>query len=141
MKAQKPAEGILLVNEWGYSKMYKVTCQCGQPWHEHTVDVEASDTGVDVQIYTTVKTDYWTETVKPNCGMENEWLEEFDSAWKSIFNSLVRKVKLTWELWTTGAVTAETVVAMTEQQALNYAETLKKAVSDVKEFRQQKPRP
>ena len=45
------------------------------------------------------------------------------------------KIKLTWELWTTGAVTAETTIAMSEQQGLNYAETLKEAVKQVKEFR------
>lgn len=137
MKAQTPAEGILLVNEWGPSKMYKVVCGCGQEWHEHTIDVEANDTGVDVTIYGTVKTDYWTETFKPNVGIDNVWLEEFDSTWKSLVNGLIRRVKMTWELWTTGAITVETTVAMSKQQALNYAETLKSAVKDVEEFRKQ----
>jgi hypothetical protein len=45
---------------------------------------------------------------------------------------------VTWQLWTTGAVKVETTIAMSEQQALNYAETLKSAVKDVKEFRKNK---
>ena len=135
MKLQNPAEGIMLTHEWGRSKMYKVSCSCGQPDHDHDVEVEADDAGVNVNIYISVKTDYWTETVRPNYSFENEWLEEFDSAWKSIFNSLVRKIKLTWELWTTGAVTSQTTITMSEQQALNYSETLKLAIKDVKEFR------
>ena len=135
MKVQNPAEGIMLTHEWGQSKMYKISCGCGQPYHDHDVEVEADDTGVNVNIYISVKTDYWTETFKPNYGLEPEWAEEFDSAWKSIINSLIRKVKLTWELWTTGAVTSQTTITMSEQQALNYAEALKLATKDVKEFR------
>lgn len=137
-KAQKPAEGILLVNEWGQSKMYKVVCGCGQEWHEHNVDIEASDTGVDVVIYGTVKTDYVTEVIKPKYDIDSPWLQEFDWFWKELINSTIRKIKLTWELWTSGAITVNSTIAMSEQQALNYAEALKTAVADVKEFRKQR---
>ena len=65
-------------------------------------------------------------------------MQEFDWAWKSIINGIVRKVKLTWELWSTGAITTETTIHMTEQQALNYSETLKSSIKDVKEFRNKK---
>lgn len=135
MKAQKPAEGIMQTHEWGHSKMYKVACSCGQPYHDHDIDVEADDTGVNVNIYTTMKTDYWTETVDMRYDIENAALQEAHWFVVNLINGTIRKIKLTWELWTTGAVTAETTVHMTEQQALNYAETLKSAVKDVKEFR------
>ena len=135
MKAEKPAEGILKTHDWGNSKWYHVVCGCGQPDHSLTVEVEADDCAVNVNTYVTAKTDYWTETVKPNIGSSNPWLEEFDSYWKSIFNSLVRKVKLTWNIWVHGYIKYETTITMTEQQALNYAETLKSAVKDVKEFK------
>lgn len=138
MKAQTPAEGIMKTHEWGNSKMYKVFCQCGQPYHEHNIDVEADATGVNVNIYATVKTDYWTESVKPRYDIDSIWLQEFDWAVKSIINGTIRKIKLTWELWTTGAVTAETTINMSEQQALNYAETLKSAIKDVKESKEKK---
>lgn len=135
MKAQTPAEGIMKTHEWGHSKMYKVTCSCGQPYHDHDIDVEADECGVNVSIYTTMKTDYWTETVDMRYDIENVAMQEAHWFVVNLINSTIRKLKLTWELWTTGAVTAETTVHMTEQQALNYAETLKSAVKDVKEFR------
>jgi hypothetical protein len=138
MKAQTPAEGILKTNDFGDSKWYKIVCGCGQNYHEHGVEVEADELGVNVNVYTTVKTDHWRETAKTRYDIDNIWLQEFDWAWKSIFNGLIRKLKLTWELWITGAVTAETTITMSEQQALNYAETLKSAVEDVKEFKQAK---
>lgn len=138
MKAQKPAEGIMQTHEWGHSKMYKVTCSCGQPYHDHDIDVEADQCGVNVNIYTTMKTDYWTETVTKSYDIENTAFQEAHWFFVDLINSTIRKLKLTWELWTTGAVTAETTVHMTEQQALNYAETLKAAVKDVKTFRDSK---
>lgn len=137
MKAQTPAEGIMKTHDWGHSKMYKVACSCGQPYHDHDIDIEADTTGVSVNIYTTMKTDYWSETVKMRYDIDNEVLQEAHWTVVNFINSTIRKLKLTWELWTTGAVTAETTVHMTEQQALNYAETLKSAVKDVKEFNAQ----
>ena len=55
MKAQQPAEGILKRNDFGDSKWYQVVCGCGQDNHEHNVEVEADDLGVNVNIYVTVK--------------------------------------------------------------------------------------
>jgi len=138
LKTQEPAEGILKRHDFGDSKYYQIVCSCGQEYHDHNVEVEADETGVNINIDVTLKTDYWTETAKPCYSMDNEWLEEFDWAWKSIFNSLVRKIKLTWELWTTGAITAQTTISMSEQQTLNYAKTLENAILDVKHFRDER---
>lgn len=137
MKAEKPAEGILKRNDFGNSKWYQIVCSCGQPYHDHTVEVEADDTGVSVDIYATMKTDYWSETVNKRYNIDNSILQELDWFWKDLVNGFVRRVKLTWDLWTTGAVTAETTIHMSEQQALNYAEVLKSAVKDVKEFHEE----
>jgi hypothetical protein len=137
VKAQQPAEGILKTHDWGNSKWYHVVCGCGQPDHSLTVEVEADECAVNVNTYATVKTDYWTETFKPNIGMDNAWLEEFDSFWKGLANGLITRLKLTWTIWTKGYIQAETTITMSEQQALNYAETLKSAVKDVKEFNRQ----
>lgn len=138
MKAQTPAEGILKRNDFGDSKYYQIVCSCGQEYHDHNVVIEADDTGVSVDIYATMKTDHWTETVDMRYDIENVALQEAHWFLVNLINSTIRKIKLTWELWTTGAVTSETTVHMTEQQALNYAETLKSAVKDVKEFRDQR---
>lgn len=135
MNAQTPAEGILKRNDFGDSKYYQVVCGCGQEYHDHNVEVEADETGVNVNIYATVKTNYWSETINKRYDIDNPWLQEFDWFWKDLVNGFVTRVKLTWELWTTGAVTTQTTIAMSEQQALNYSETLKSAIQDVKNFR------
>lgn len=135
MKAQKPAEGILMRGDYGDSKFYQVVCGCGQEYHDHNFEVEAAETGINVNIYVSAKTDYWTETVEKRYDIDNPWQQEFDWFWKDLVNNFVRKVKVTWELWTTGAVRVETTIAMSEQQALNYAKTLETAIQDVKDFK------
>lgn len=135
MKAEKPAEGILKTHDYGNSKWYKVVCGCGQPDHSVDFEVEAEDTGVTVSTYVTAKTDYWSETVKKRYDIDNPYVQELDWAVKDIINGFFTRVKLTWTIWTKGYVKCETVVTMTEQQALNYAETLKSAIKDVKDFK------
>lgn len=104
---QTPAKGILLVNQWGSSTMYKVVCECGSDDCTHTVDIEAEDTGVTVTIYTTTRTNFWSR-----------------SRWWHI-----------WKLLTQGHVEFETNIHLSEQSALNYSQTLKQAIEDVKNFR------
>jgi hypothetical protein len=135
MKAQPPAEGILKTNDFGDSKWYHVVCGCGQPDHALTVEVESDDMGVNVNTYATVKTDYWTDNVKKRYDIDNPWLQEFDWFWKDLVNGIIIRLKLTWTVWTNGYVQAETTISMSEQQALNYAETLKSAINDVKMFK------
>ncbi len=138
MKAQTPAEGILKTNDWGNSRVYKVVCECGQPDHEHNVWVESDDGSVNVNIYLTVKTNFWSDSLKPNYAQKSIWLQEFDLFWKGLYNGLVRRLKLTKSIWIKGYVDYETTVSMTEQQAFNYAETLKSAVKDVAQFRKER---
>ena len=135
MKPQTPAQGIMKTGEFGDSKFYKVTCSCGQPDHDVDFCVEADDTGVNVTTYVTAKSDYWSDALKQRYDIDSPWLQEFDWFWKGIVNGLVRRLKLTWNIWTQGYVKTETTIAMSEQQALNYAETLKSAIKDVKDFK------
>lgn len=135
ISAQEPAEGILMRGDYGDSKFYQVVCGCGQEYHDHNLEVEAADTGVNVNLYITVKTDYWSETFEKRYDINSPWQQEFDWYWKDLINGLIKRVKLTWELWTTGAITAQSTIAMSEQQALNYAETLKQATKDVQSFK------
>jgi hypothetical protein len=135
MKAQTPAEGILKSNDWGDSRVYRVICECGQPDHDHNVWIEADESGVNVNIYTTVKTDFWSEELKPKYDIDNIWLQEFEWFWKGLYNGLVRRLKLTKSIWTKGYVDFQTTISMSEQTALNYSTTLKNAIADVKEFK------
>lgn len=106
MKAQIPAEGILKRGDYGDSKSYLVPCSCCGTDCELNVWVEAEDTAVTVTTYTKLKSKWWSL-----------------NRWQTI-----------WTLLTKGYVECEGSVIMTEQQALNYAETLKCAVKDVKTF-------
>lgn len=137
MKTETPAQGIMKTGEFGSSKFYKVVCGCGQPDHDVDFEVEADECGISVNTYVTAKTDYWSDTFKHRHDIDSIWLAEFDCFWKDVANGLIRRVKWTWRIWTQGYVKAETTISMTEQQALNYAETLKSAIQDVKNF--QKP--
>lgn len=137
MKAQTPAQGILMSGDYGDSKFYKVVCSCGQSDHDIDFEVEACETGININSYISAKSDYWTETVAKRYDIDNTWLQEWDWFWKDLVNGFARRVKLTWTIWTQGYVKTETTIAMSEQQALNYAETIKSAIQDVKDF--QKP--
>ena len=111
LTAEAPARSILKVNEWGTSKMYKVVCECGSDDCTHTVDIEAEDTGVTVTIYTKTRTNFWSM-----------------NRWQHI-----------WTLLTNGYIDFETNIHLSEQSALNYSETLKQAVYDVKNFKKPLP--
>jgi len=137
MKSQTPAEGIMKTNDFGDSKFYKVVCGCGQDDHSIDFEVEAAETGINVNTYVTVKTDYWSESIKKRYDIDNPYLQELDWALKDLWNGLIIRLKLTWTVWTKGYIKTESIVAMTEQQALNYADTIKSAIQDVKEFRKQ----
>ena len=138
MKTQTPAEGIMKTSDFGDSKFYKVVCGCGQPDHDIDFEVEADETGVNVNTYATVKTDYWTETIKKRYDIDNPYLQELDWTVKNIINGFVSRLKLTWVIWTQGYVKCETITLMSKQQALNYAETLKSAIKDVEQFEQER---
>lgn len=135
MKAETPAQGIMKTGDFGDSKFYKVVCNCGQPDHEIDFEVEASDTGINVNTYVTAKTDYWSETFKKRYDINSTWLQELDWVIKDLVNGFVSRVKLTWTVWSKGYIKTESTIAMTEQQAFNYAQTIKTAVQDVIEFK------
>jgi hypothetical protein len=105
MIAETPAQGILKINEWGNSKMYRAVCACGDDACSHTIDIEA-DSEVNVTIYTRTKTNFWSKT-----------------RWSHIWSLLIK-----------GHTDFETTIILDRQSALNYAETIKIAVKDVETF-------
>jgi len=106
VKADVPAEGILLIKDWGHAKMYKSVCECGDEDHSHVIDITADD-AVNVTIYTNVRTNSWSKT-----------------RWYHI-----------WRLLTNGSAEFETTIILSPQSALNYAETIKSAINDTSTFR------
>ncbi len=110
MKLQTPAEGILKKNDWGDTKMYHVVCECGSEDHTHDIWIEAEDIGVNVTIYATVKSPWWS----------------------------MNRIKQIWKLLTKGYLEHQTVLTMNEQTAYNYSKTLEKAIDDVRQFKQER---
>jgi len=110
MKLQTPAEGLLKKNDWGDTKMYHVVCDCGSDYHTQDLWIEAEDIGVTVTIYATVKSPWWS----------------------------MNRFKQIWTLLTKGYLEHQTVLTMSQQTALNYAETLKNSIKDVDQFRKER---
>jgi len=137
MKPQIPAVGILKHNDYGDSMAYHVACNCGSPDCSHNVWIEAEDVGITVMTYTTQKTDYWTESVHPSYSKDgfSQW---FDWFWKGLWNGLMTRLRLTKNIWIDGYVKYEAGIIMNEQEAINYAETLKRSIQDVKAFKKEK---
>lgn len=107
MTPEKPAQGILKVNDWGDSRWYQAVCACGNDDCTHTIDIEA-DHEVTVTIYTKTRTNFWSE-----------------SRWKHI-----------WTLLTKGYAEFETSLVLPKQVALNYADVLQSAVRDLDELKE-----
>lgn len=91
--------------------MYKIECDCTDDDHSHVIDIDADDHVISVTIYTTLTTNYWS------------------------WNGLMTRLRLTWDIWTKGYATHQGSIVLREQVALNYAETLKSAINDLREFR------
>lgn len=107
IKYQPPAEGILMSGDYGHSRSYKIICKCNSEDHIHDLWVEADDTDVSINIYVTVKSQFWSL---------NRW-------------------KQMWQLLTKGYLQYETNLLLDQQSALNYSKTLEKAVEDVSQFK------
>jgi hypothetical protein len=135
MTPQPPAQGILLNRDNGDYVQYTAICQCGNEDDSHSIFIEADEYDVTVNIYTTPNTDNWTEIWKKDWEGDHSFLRRIDHTWKDFWNGLYRRVTFTWEMWVNGTVKHQSTIVMDEQQALNYAEALKKSVEDVKNFR------
>lgn len=116
MIPEEPAEGILRTGDYGDSKLYQISCACGNEDDEIHLEVEADETGIIVHHYIKVKTPYWTA--------------------KDFISSLMYRFKITWQVWVKGYTEMHSYTILKEQQALNYAETIKKSIQDVKNFRE-----
>lgn len=107
LEPQTPAEGILLHRDFGDAKHYTVSCSCTDESYVHGIWIDAEDVGVTVHLYSKMNSNFWSKT-----------------RWQYI-----------WQLLTKGHIEVESDIILQEQAALNYAETLKKAVTDVKNFK------
>jgi len=111
MQYQLPAEGIFKKNQFGDSVWYEVACTCSDHDHNHTVCVEANETGeISTVIYTQTTSRFWSA-----------------SRWQQV-----------WQLFTQGYIKQEVSIIMSQQQTLNYAKILESAVHDIEQFKKNK---
>jgi hypothetical protein len=111
MKYQEPAEGVLKTGMFGEDAMfYRIACDCGNEDDAHYISIEADGDIIQVHIDHTQHTKWWEL-----------------SRWKQI-----------WQIMTKGYAETQTTLVLNEQAAYNYGETLKRAVVDVKKFRDER---
>lgn len=142
MRAEKPAEGIMVTRRFDDSVFYAVKCQCGNDDHEINFEVEVDPNANDVIVntWTVQKTNWWTESVRKRYDIDNIWLQEIDWFWKGLWNGLCTRLRLTKNIWWDGYIKYESTTIMNKQQALNYAETLKTAVKDLEKTQTKRSR-
>jgi hypothetical protein len=107
MKAQVPAEGVMIQKDWGKDRSYTVACDCGD--HEHNVHmwVEVSPE-LDVQDVTLT---FYVQTT-------NNWWDK--NRWRQI-----------WEILTKGYTKNEATVILSKQAALNLSTVIRNSVNDL----------
>jgi len=107
MKPETPAQGILKLNDYGESVWYQVNCDCTDPDHTHTVEVESDEVGVTVHIYANATTPWWSK-----------------GRWRQI-----------WHILTRGYAEMQAVTILNPQQATNYANVILTAVQETQNRR------
>ena len=112
MEPQTPAVGILKTHDFGDSKFYHIPCECGNDDDSLQLEVAADECGITIRQYSKIKTRWWGENV------------------------LMNRLKLIWLILFCGYIDMESYTVLSEQAALNYAETIKKAIKDVECFKE-----
>ena len=132
MKPQSPAEGIMLLDNFEKAKRYRIECSCGNPDDSIDVWIEVDETEIVLQFYTTQSTDWWEKLAYWNTfHIDNYWLYSIVNGIKSLINGFYHKIKITRDVWFNGHVCYESTTIMTKQQALNFAETVKKCIKEM----------
>jgi hypothetical protein len=110
MKAQIPAQGLMLQGDYGKSKNFKVECDCGSEdhaaymWIEVAEDKEVPD--VEVSFYVRTWTPLWE-------------------------GGVMSRIKAAYEIIFKGVHKQEHHMLLSKQSALNFAETIKKTVKEM----------
>jgi len=135
MNPQTPAEGISQQFSTPDFKSYKVDCSCGHPDDSIDFTVEVDDwQDIVITHCTTQYTPWWRDTFDKHAAynINNELLYNIVYYAKDFLNAVWHRAVVTWKVWTTGTVKYQSTVILTEQQALNYAEALRRAINEIK---------
>lgn len=131
IKPEIPAAGIMKTSDYGDSKYYRISCQCGQPSDDIILNVDVDDHGITVHTWTTVKTCWWKERFNTFDSIHNPLIYTL----KRIANDAINRTTVIWQVLTKGYIEMEAWTMMDKQQALNFAHTLETAIADVDQFR------
>jgi hypothetical protein len=110
MKAQKPAQGIMLQGEYGNSKNFKVECDCSSDDHAvyMWIEVQRDEDIPDVEVSFYVTT----------------WTKEFWKNWPA-------RLKAVWDIIVHGVHKQEHHMLLNKQSALNFAAAIQNTVKDM----------
>lgn len=135
MEAQKPAKGIMEQTGGKDWKMYRVPCSCGC---DNQIDfmVEIDDYNISANFYAETKTAWWRSRF--NTSVDDLWLVYVA---KDFANDLINRFAVAWNAIIHGYVKTEVTVLLSEQQCINFAETLKTAVEELKAVRDKNNEP
>ena len=139
---ETPAQGISKNTQFPGYESYQVSCICGNPDDTIEFTVDNDDCEVTVSTYTLQRTPWWEDPFKRHQSykIENELLFQINYYVRGFLNALSHRLKVTWSVWIRGHVEYSQTTIMKPQQALNYSETLKRAVENVSKYQdQQKP--
>ena len=109
MKSQKPANGIMLTNDWGDAKTFHIECECTDPDHAAKmwieVDREKDFDAVNVSFYVNTSNPFWAEGYN--------------------------RFRAAWDILVKGVHTQEHHMLLNKQAALNMADAIKHTVKEL----------
>jgi hypothetical protein len=110
MKAQKPAEGIMLSKEWLGAKVHRIECDCTDPDHGVDMWIEAE---ADEDLHDTVSVTFYVKTTNQH------WHDGYS------------RIRAAWDILTKGVHTQSNNLLLSKQAALNFAEVIKTTVKEL----------
>ena len=136
MKPQEPAVGISKMWEYAGCEAYQVDCVFGSADHNIQFTVEFDDILREIVVnhYATLTTDSWSTVIDSSFGFENSTLWSIDYCIRGFINSLLSKLRITYDVWFKGQASYSSSTILSKQRALNYAHALETAIQRVEEL-------
>jgi len=137
LTAEIPAAGIMKTNDFGDSIYYAVACQCGNPddMIRFSVELEVDSYEITLNTEFTTKSSYWKTPFKETSNFNNSTLWSIDYCTRRFLNSIYHRVITSWEVWVYGYITHYESTIMSEQQALNYANTIMQSIENLNQLK------
>ena len=141
MKAQKPAEGVSLVKDFGDSKYYRVDCTCGNEddaiWVWLALEEDMQELRVEIDVVH--KTEWWKKLAEwETYKIENSWLYAIVNSAQELINGIYHRLVITKDVWLHGYVKYHSSTYMSKQQALNFSQLLVDSIDEIEQYNIQK---